>query len=128
MFGIPRLEPRPDALLQLRDNLIGDAFIDIVFHCKFSMVSGLRMQPTSHAAMSGGSAVRAGKRRVVRAGSEADYTAADFRPIGLGLDGQGAAGPVIKGMKVSRRLSLEIRARDRHLMAETRSGSVSASE
>jgi len=35
VLGIPRLEPRPDALLKLANDLIGDALIDIRFHCLF---------------------------------------------------------------------------------------------
>lgn len=54
------------------------------------------MQPTSHAAMSGGDCVKAGKRRLARAGapiSWGDYTEAAFRPKGLALTEAGAAGP-----------------------------------
>jgi hypothetical protein len=35
MLGVPRLEPRPDAFLKLANDLIGDALIDIRFHCLF---------------------------------------------------------------------------------------------
>jgi hypothetical protein len=35
MLGIPWLEPGLDAFLQLADDLIGDALINIYFHCLF---------------------------------------------------------------------------------------------
>lgn len=51
------------------------------------------MQPTSHAAKSGGAAVMTGKPGS-RCGLErSDDTATVFRSLGLGLDGQGAARP-----------------------------------
>ena len=33
VFGVPRLEPRADALFQLADDLVGDLGINILFHC-----------------------------------------------------------------------------------------------
>jgi hypothetical protein len=59
------------------------------------------MNPTSHAAMSGGWAVQAKKRGVVRAGARlpGDNTARVFCPKGLALDGQGVADPALKEMK-----------------------------
>ena len=59
------------------------------------------MNPTSHAAMSGGWAVTGQKRGVVRAGARlpGDNTARVFLPNGLGLDGQGVADPALKEMR-----------------------------
>ena len=69
------------------------------------------MQPTSLAAMSGGAAVKAENRGMVRAheASAEEPRSAGFRPQerrskGLGLDGPGAAGPN-KKRDVSRRLA-----------------------
>jgi hypothetical protein len=59
------------------------------------------MNPTSHAAMSGGWAVTGQKRGVVRAGARlpGDNTARVFLPNGLGLDGLGVADPALKQTK-----------------------------
>ena len=35
MFGVPRLEPGPDAFLKLAHDLIGDTLINIGSHCLF---------------------------------------------------------------------------------------------
>ena len=51
------------------------------------------MQPTSHAAMSGGRQSGPENRGLGAGWSESDDTATVFRPLGLGLDGQGAARP-----------------------------------
>jgi hypothetical protein len=56
---------------------------------------------------------------VVRAGSAAHYTVAAFRPTGLGLDAKGPQAPKQQTKKLSQRLSLDLRARDRHRMAKT---------
>ncbi len=55
----------------------------------------------------------------MRAGSAAHYTVAAFRPMGLALTPKGPQAPPTKNKKVSPRLSLDTRARDRHRMAET---------
>jgi hypothetical protein len=59
------------------------------------------MNPTRHAAMSGGWAVTGQKRGVVRAGARlpGDNTAHVSLPNGLGLDGQGIADPALKPTK-----------------------------
>jgi hypothetical protein len=44
MLGVPRLVPRPDALLQSRDDLIGDLLMNIGSHLSL-LVCWLRMQP-----------------------------------------------------------------------------------
>ena len=45
MLGIPRLEPRPDALLQRGHDLRRNALIKVCFHCFSQSKKGLRMQP-----------------------------------------------------------------------------------
>ena len=61
MLGVPWLHPWPDALLQTRHNLIGDAFDKDRFSLAFSFQTGLRCcNPTRPAPMSGGAAVKAG--------------------------------------------------------------------
>ena len=40
VLGISRLEPRPDAFLELGNDLIGDALLDIRFHCLFLLADG----------------------------------------------------------------------------------------
>ena len=53
VFNRPWLVPRLHAGFQRGDNLLGYAFINILFHCLFAFGGGLHMQPTSQAAMSG---------------------------------------------------------------------------
>jgi hypothetical protein len=55
----------------------------------------------------------------VEHGSAADYTVGDFRPPELGLYAKGSQAPKQQREKVSQRLSLNLRARDRHRMAKT---------
>jgi len=50
------------------------------------------MQPTSHAAMSG-DLLSGPENGGWRGPERSDYTAPVFRPLGLGLDSEGAAGP-----------------------------------
>ena len=58
VLRVPRLQPWPDALLQIGHNSIGDALINILLHCPALLwPAGCACNPTSHAAMSGGPAV-----------------------------------------------------------------------
>ena len=74
VVGIPWLEPRFYAFFKLAHDLVGDALIDVRFHGLSFHGLRVRMNPTSHAAMSGGWAVTGQKTR-----SGADRSAATTR-------------------------------------------------
>ena len=57
------------------------------------------MNPTSHAAMSGGWAVTGQKARGDRSPPSGRQHGPRFLPNGLGLDGQGVADPALKEIK-----------------------------
>jgi len=69
--------------------------------------------------MSGVEASQAGQAAEWCGPERSDYTVAAFRPKGLALTPKGPQAPQNEKQKVSQRLSLDLRARDRHRTAKT---------
>jgi hypothetical protein len=98
MPGVSQFEPGADALLEVRDDGVGDALIDIASHCRSFLGFRVRVNRLATRQWSGGGLAVTGqktKQVLVRAGAASAATTrpAVFRPEGLALTAGGQRAP-----------------------------------